>query len=64
MFEKIVEFKNDHRDLYDLCINDFAYDSVYENLGKFKKGLYLLLVDRTRLIQRVKEKLTNNKKNR
>lgn len=61
MFENIVEFKNTHKYLYDICISDFKYDVTYEKLGRFKKFIYLLLIDRKKLLQKIKDKLKNNK---
>lgn len=60
-FEELVNFKKEHKDLYDFCINDFNYLSAYENLPRFKKAIYLMLTDnkefRKKVIDKTKRKL-------
>lgn len=56
MFDEIVEFKKEYKDLYEKCIVNFNYFEIYNDLSKSKKAIYLLFFNKEKFLNKLSEK--------
>lgn len=62
MFEELLKFSHENKELFDSCITNFSFVPIYDNLSKIKKIWYLIFIDQKKLKQKLIEKANSKRK--